>query len=82
MQSVLPVNNDTGDSKTTNKKLNSFNNFIKNLAVGFSIPYVDINAELLNSSGQLDAKYSEDGLHINGAGYLVWKSVIENFVNN
>lgn len=82
LQSILPVNNDIGDSKTTNLKVNSFNNYIKNLAVDFKIPYVDINTELLNSSGQLGAKYSEDGLHINGDGYLVWKSVIEEYVNN
>ena len=82
LQSVLPVNNNIGDSKTTNRKVNSFNNYIKTLAVNLSIPYVDINTELLNSSGQLDAQYSEDGLHINGAAYLVWKSVIEDFFNN
>ncbi len=82
LQSVLPVNNDIGDSKTTNQKVNELNNFIKELAVSFDLQFVDINSKLQNKSGQLDAKYSEDGLHINGAAYLVWKSVIEDYVNN
>jgi len=82
LQSVLPVNNDIGEPKTTNPKVNSLNNSIKELALSFKIPFLDINSNLLNEFGQLDAKYSEDGLHINGAAYLVWKSVIEDYVNN
>jgi len=82
LQSVLPVNNDIGNPKTTNEKVTELNNYIKKLAVSFDLQFVDINSKLQNKSGQLDAKYSEDGLHINGAAYLVWKSVIEDLVNN
>ena len=82
IQSVLPVNNDIGTPKTTNEKVNELNNILKEIASHFGIPFIDINTKLQNGDGQLDAKYSEDGLHINGNAYLVWKSVIEEFVND
>ena len=80
VQSVLPVNNDIGKPKTTNEKVNKLNNIIKEIAASFEVPYIDINSKLQNSAGQLDAKYSEDGLHINGNAYLVWKSVVKEYV--
>lgn len=82
IQSVLPVNNKIGKTKTTNIKVDSLNYLIKEIAKKFNIPYVDINSKLKDDEGRLDKKYSEDGLHINGKGYLVWKSVIENYVDN
>jgi len=82
IQSVLPVNNKIGKPKTTNVQVDSLNNFIKNMTRKFNIPYVDINSKLKDVEGRLDKKYTEDGLHINGNGYLVWKSVIEKYINN
>lgn len=81
LQSGLPVNNDIGNPKTTNSKVNELNSSIKEIASSFNIPFIDINSKLQNSAGQLDAKYSADGLHINGNAYLVWKSVVEQYVN-
>lgn len=81
LQSSLPVNNDIGNPKTTNSKVNELNSSIKEIASSFNISFIDINSKLQNSAGQLDAKYSEDGLHINGKAYLVWKSVVEQYVN-
>jgi hypothetical protein len=29
----------------------------------------------------MDEKYSNDGLHLLGSGYLVWKSVLEKYID-
>ncbi|MCP5063386.1 MAG: hypothetical protein GY936_13115 [Ignavibacteriae bacterium] len=81
-QSVLPVNSKIGKPKTTNQQVDSLNSSIQAIAKRHNIPYVDINSKLKDAEGRLDEKFSEDGLHINGAAYLVWKSVIEDYVNN
>jgi lysophospholipase L1-like esterase len=38
---------------------------------------VNIYDALLDDSGQLDAKYTYDGLHLSGEGYLKWVSVLQ-----
>lgn len=30
---------------------------------------------------KLNPAYTEDGLHLNGSGYLVWKSEIERYMD-
>ena len=82
LQSILPVNNELGKPKTTNQQIDSLNISIQTIAKRFNIQYVYINSKLKDAKGRLDEKFSEDGLHINGAAYLIWKSVIENYFNN
>ncbi len=82
IESVLPVNNKIGKPKTTNLKVDNLNGFLRNLSQKFNIKYVDISSRLKDVKGRLDEKYSKDGLHINGKGYLVWKSVIEKYLIN
>lgn len=82
VQSLLPINELMGEPKTTNKKISNLNTKIKILSDQFDIPFLNIFASLIDDEGQLNKKYTEDGLHINGKGYLAWKSVIENYVNN
>jgi lysophospholipase L1-like esterase len=82
LQSVLPVNELVGEPKTTNKKINELNTKIQIICDQFDIPFLNIFACLVDNEGRLDKKYTEDGLHINGKGYLAWKSLIEYHVNN
>jgi lysophospholipase L1-like esterase len=42
---------------------------------------VDLFSLMSKSNNQLDEKYSNDGIHLNGQAYLVWKSAIEKYVN-
>ena len=80
IQSILPVNIDIGTPKTKNWRIRKMNEIIKDLAKDFNIEYIDIHSALLDKDNKLDAQYSEDGLHINGKGYLVWKSILEKYV--
>ncbi|MBL1213028.1 MAG: hypothetical protein HND52_06710 [Ignavibacteriae bacterium] len=82
IQSVLPVNELIGKPKTTSEEIIKLNIKIENLAGEYRIPFVNVFASLADEDSRLDEKYSEDGLHINGDGYSVWKSIIEKYVNN
>ena len=80
IQSILPVNVEIGTPKTKNWRIRKMNEIIKDLANDFNIEYIDIHAALLDKDNKLDVQYSEDGLHINGKGYLVWKSILEKYI--
>lgn len=71
-----------GQPKTTSDDVAKLNAKIEILADQFNIPYLNVFSSLVDYSGRLDKKYTEDGLHINGEGYSVWKTLIEHYVNN
>lgn len=83
IESVLPVNNAFSGFKNhvnKNKEIIALNNDLKTLAITFSAKYIDLHTFFLDNNGKLDPKYTEDGLHLNGAGYMLWKSKIEQYI--
>jgi lysophospholipase L1-like esterase len=80
VQSVLPVNNQVYVFWQENQKVISLNLKLKALAQEFNYQYIDIFSSLLDLQGQLDAKYTTDGLHLNGQAYLIWKTAIEKYI--
>ena len=45
-----------------------------------NILYIDVHSALADEEGLLDKRLTNDGLHLNGAGYMAWKVVIEKHV--
>jgi len=80
LQSVLPVNNDVRHVGVKNIKVLELNIRIAQIARDFALPFLDIATPLKDSDGRLAAKFTEDGLHVNGMGYSVWKKEIEKLV--
>jgi lysophospholipase L1-like esterase len=77
VQSILPLNNQKRPNNGTNNKIIELNAQLKNLAQEFSFHYIDLFSAFLDENNQLDARYTIDGIHLNGQGYLVWKGLIE-----
>ncbi len=80
LQSLLPVNNGVRHVGVKNAKILEVNARVAQIARDFAVPFLDIATPLKDADGNLAAKFTEDGLHINGLGYLVWKKEIEQFV--
>ncbi len=80
VQSILPVGKDVifGHS---NKKIVPLNNEIKKLCIEMKITYIDLYPGFLNNEGFLNPIYTNDKLHLLGKGYLIWKGLIESYVN-
>ncbi|MFT3824353.1 MAG: GDSL-type esterase/lipase family protein [Chitinophagaceae bacterium] len=75
VQSVFPINNDLIGRQYysgTNEQIVVLNKALKEMADTMKVSFVNLYPVLLDSSRQLDAKYTYDGLHLSGAGYLVW----------
>ena len=79
VQSILPTNNEFNDFKRHQNKdehIQFVNKKLQEICVAEKIFYVDLYNSFLNDVGKLDKKYTNDGLHINGYGYMKWKEVL------
>jgi lysophospholipase L1-like esterase len=79
VQSILPTNNNFTNFKNHQNKTEHIvfvNKELKKLCAEKEITYVNLHDAFLNAEGKLDEKYTNDGLHLTGEGYLKWKEVL------
>ncbi|MDR1348381.1 MAG: GDSL-type esterase/lipase family protein [Prevotellaceae bacterium] len=85
IQSIFPVNN--GFEKfakhhgSKDKEIIEANELLKQLCALKGVTFVDVYSKLVDENGKLNREYTNDGLHLMGTGYLVWKKLIEEYVN-
>lgn len=86
VQSILPVNHKLATlmlgknmENVSNPAIVAINVRLRELAGRHGARYVDLYP-LFEKEGELDPGYSIDGLHLNGAGYLLWKRQIAGLV--
>ena len=83
VQSIFPVNERFGKfSGHASKKteIKQVNKALFDSAIRYQYKYVDVFSALADTTGRLSADYTNDGLHLTGAGYLKWKESIYNLV--
>jgi lysophospholipase L1-like esterase len=82
LQSVLPVNNLVSPTSVDNEDVDALNEKIKAFSQAKNLIFVDVNSLLKDLDGNLDAAYTLDGIHINGAAYLKWAAEIRPFLTH
>ncbi len=85
LTSLLPVNSDFSFfPRYTNKteEIIAVNQSLQQLVKAFKLTYIDVYSLMTTSDKKLNPRYTNDGLHLTGEGYRVWKSVIEKHVQN
>ncbi len=80
LQSVLPVN-ENWIRKKVNADIPPLNQFLQLQAKERKYRYIDLHALFVDSSAYLDTQYSNDGIHLLGAGYQLWVRQVEELVN-
>ncbi len=70
VQSVMPR------TRKLRGRIDQLNARYRALAAEFGATYVDLWPTLSDASGELDPAYSLDSLHLNGAGYRAWTTVL------
>jgi len=80
IQSILPTN-DKVHVDRQNSDIQKINAFLEQLAKKKGLVYIDLYSLFVTPNNELNPKYSIDGLHPNGEGYLIWKNKIEKYVN-
>lgn len=83
VQSILPVSDVfkkfSGHTNKTDSIL-KVNNRLRKEAENHHYNYIDLYPFFCNKQGRLDVKYSNDGLHLLGEGYLLWKHILFSYV--
>ena len=72
IQSILPVNYGLFGNEVSNEKVKEFNEILQGIANDNGLEYIDLHSSFTDENGQLDKKFTGDGLHLNGKGYEVW----------
>lgn len=79
LQSVLPTNNTfrkfVDKNEESIKILNAAMFEIAKNTEG--VTYIDLYSKFLDSEGRLDKKYTNDGLHLLGEGYVLWAKILK-----
>lgn len=80
LQSILPTNDCYGLFKNHTQRWQDvavINGMLKAIAEEEQIEYLDLYSRFATEEGKMNPKYSNDGLHINGEGYRLWKEMVE-----
>lgn len=75
VQSVFPINNQLIGRKYyigTNEQIQEMNKALQSMAGLENVQYVNVYPYLLDEKGQMDARFTYDGLHLSGLGYQAW----------
>ena len=74
LQSLLPR---AGDFRL---QVEAFNSEIQRLAKELGVTYIDLYSHFLHADGSIADSFSNDELHLNGEGYLLWQSLLQPYV--
>lgn len=80
VQSVLPVGKKVLAGHD-NLKILPLNVEIKKMCDDLKLSYIDLDSVFKVENGYLKSEYTNDNLHLLGAGYLAWKEKIGVYVN-
>ena len=84
VHSILPINRTLlglDETQGVRENILQVNGALRELADGKQVIYVDLYSIMADASHELSDRYTFDGLHLNGDGYLKWRDVIRPLVN-
>ncbi|HAC63696.1 MAG TPA: G-D-S-L family lipolytic protein [Cyanothece sp. UBA12306] len=81
IQSILPINNEQYSINVDNNQILAVNEELKKIASKFNYQYLDLHSKFVEQSNQLNPEYTNDGVHLNLQGYLLWTDIIKLYVN-
>ena len=79
IQTILPTNNAYTQFKNHQNKTEQIaevNNGLKMMCQQRRLQLVDLFTAMSDAEGKLDSRYTNDGLHLTGAGYQRWKQFL------
>lgn len=86
LQGIMPINNDFKRYKTMvgkEKVIPALNKRINEIADRYDCTYISLTEALQDpKTGKLKREYTNDGLHLTGAGYKAWIKVLEPYIKS
>ena len=81
LQSILPVNNQVRNSGKSNSDIVFLNKKIENIATENGLAFLNLHPLFLNGEGELDSRLTQDGIHLDAEGYLIWKKELQKYID-
>jgi lysophospholipase L1-like esterase len=78
---VLPIHNSLRRSGLRNEDIIELNQGIQKIAVKYQLPYLDLHRKMIDADGALQANLSKDGIHLNAAGYQIFKEILKKHIS-
>lgn len=79
IESILPVNTSFGKFQgqvSKGKQIIQTNELLNAASARHRFEFIDLHSSFIDAQGMLDTKYTNDGLHLTGAGYQHWRHLI------
>jgi len=78
VESLLPIRGTrvARDAALTSATVRRANELCRRGAAAAAADWLDLHAWLADPDGELDPRYSSDGLHLSGAGYRAWAAAV------
>lgn len=83
LQSMLPINNSFGRYKLMAGKeqvIRDINERLVKIAADRGITFINLYPAFCDEEGNLKREYTNDGLHLLGPAYLVWRDIVLPYV--
>ena len=83
VQSILPVNDvfgKFGGHTSKGDQIKQVNEKLNQKADGYHYTYIDLHSSFCDENGKLKKELTNDGLHLTGEGYLLWKHLVFPYV--
>ncbi|MFA9452939.1 MAG: GDSL-type esterase/lipase family protein [Candidatus Aminicenantaceae bacterium] len=83
LQSLLPVNPDFRvfpDHANKGAQIKNINLVLRRMAHDYGAEFVNLYPLFIGEGEKLDPEFTNDGLHLTGAGYAVWKEAVAPFL--
>lgn len=84
LQSLLPINNNFGRYRLLKDKeqvIRDINAQLAPMARRHGITYIDLYPAFCDDDNNLRNDLTNDGLHLMGAGYIIWRDIIKPYVD-
>lgn len=81
LQSILPVNNQVRNSGKSNADIIFLNKEIEKIAAENELVFLNLHPLFIDRNGMLDADVTQDGIHLDANGYLIWKKELQKYLD-
>lgn len=82
VQSILPINHHKlFIEKTVNAEIYRINHRLKSICESNQVTFLDFHADFLNNLGEMDDKFTYDGVHLSEAGYILWSELLQSYLD-
>jgi lysophospholipase L1-like esterase len=81
VQSILPVNrHKLFFESSVNAKIYQINLQLKSICEIRKLTFIDIHPDFLNDEGEMDEKFTYDGVHLIEDGYILWAELVQSYL--